>query len=211
MSIGSNTTCMDVCRAWREQGEKDDKRTSGQAEGQIQGLRGTQSAVEGIWFNSLLLKSAFVLRGKELELIFYRQLILACLTQKGVKSELERAVSSTYMNQDQGTCTVVKITRLGHTPAQILDNIKSAIPYISFQLKTSTSVSLPLWNCALDDLEEGWWYVLTAVAGEVNNEEVGAKTMAAVKAVSVSKIELQQACIAVAREKKKENIDKSKG
>jgi ribosome biogenesis protein UTP30 len=34
-----------------------------------------------------------------------RQPIPVCITRKDLKGELERAVSSTYMHQNQGTCT----------------------------------------------------------------------------------------------------------
>jgi ribosome biogenesis protein UTP30 len=36
-----------------------------------------------------------------------RQPIPVCLTRKDLKGELERAISSTYMHQNQGTCTCV--------------------------------------------------------------------------------------------------------
>lgn len=38
-----------------------------------------------------------------------RQPIPVSLTKKDVKSELERAVSATYMHQNQGTCTYVAL------------------------------------------------------------------------------------------------------
>ncbi|KAF9005472.1 ribosomal protein L1p/L10e family-domain-containing protein [Cyathus striatus] len=133
-----------------------------------------------------------------------KQPIPVCLTRKGVKGELERAISSSYMSQNQGTCTAVKVARLGHTPAQILDNIKAAIPSIikhvkggweniqSFQLKTSTSVSLPLWNCTLDDSEEGRWHGLTTggdeeVSGESGSEDEAAMKVDSQKAGSLKK------------------------
>jgi hypothetical protein len=37
-----------------------------------------------------------------------RQPIPVCLTRKDLKGELERALSSTYMNQNRGTCTYAK-------------------------------------------------------------------------------------------------------
>lgn len=40
-------------------------------------------------------------------LIFTRQPIPVCLKRKDLKGELERAISSTYMNQNKGTCTYV--------------------------------------------------------------------------------------------------------
>ncbi|KAF8172855.1 ribosomal protein L1p/L10e family-domain-containing protein [Mycena galopus ATCC 62051] len=103
-----------------------------------------------------------------------KQPIPVCLTRKDLKGELERAISSTYMNQNQGTCTAIKISTLSHTPAQILDNLRLAIPAImanikggwanvqSLLLKTNQSAGLPVWSCELggrfdvaDDEESG--------------------------------------------------------
>ncbi|TFK39082.1 ribosomal protein L1p/L10e family-domain-containing protein [Crucibulum laeve] len=98
-----------------------------------------------------------------------KQPIPVCLTRKDLKGELERAISSTYMNQNQGTYTSVKIANLSHKPAQILANIKTALPAIaknihggwdniqSFNIKTNSSMSLPIWSCSLDDAEGGRW------------------------------------------------------
>ena len=122
-----------------------------------------------------------------------RQPIPVCLTRKDLKRELERAINSTYMHQNRGTCTwvlshippppaypipfidyrSVKIGTLTQTPAQILDNIKSALPAVaqtikggwdniqSFYIKTHSSVSLPVWACNLDDSDGGRWSGLT--------------------------------------------------
>lgn len=115
-----------------------------------------------------------------------RQPIPVCLTRKDLKGELQRAVSSTYMNQNQGTCTLVppalhppptqltvdlhrsiKIGTAGQTPAQILENLKLALPAVvqntfqgwenvqSFNIKTNSSVSLPIWSCSLED-DDRW-------------------------------------------------------
>ncbi|KAF5360839.1 hypothetical protein D9756_004960 [Leucocoprinus leucothites] len=92
-----------------------------------------------------------------------KQPIPVCLTRKDLKGELERAISSTYMNQNNGTCTSIKVATLSHTPTQILSNISKAIPAIaahipggwdniqSLMIKTNTSVSLPIWSCNLDE------------------------------------------------------------
>ena len=37
----------------------------------------------------------------------HRQPIPVCMTRKDLKGELERAISSTYFHQNQGTCTYV--------------------------------------------------------------------------------------------------------
>ncbi|KAJ6463323.1 ribosomal protein L1, partial [Mycena sanguinolenta] len=90
-----------------------------------------------------------------------KQPIPVCLTRKDLKAELERAVSSTYMNQNQGTCTAIKIASSTHTPAQILDNLRLAIPAVvgtikggwdnvkSLLVKSNSSAGLPVWTCEL--------------------------------------------------------------
>ncbi|KAG5719246.1 putative ribosome biogenesis protein C8F11.04 [Termitomyces sp. T112] len=98
-----------------------------------------------------------------------KQPIPVCLKRKDLKGELERAVSSTYMNQNRGTCTSVKVATLSHTPKQILENLKVALPAITrhimngwdniqaLHIKTNSSVSLPIWSCTLDKAEGGRW------------------------------------------------------
>ncbi|PFH54048.1 hypothetical protein AMATHDRAFT_45069 [Amanita thiersii Skay4041] len=112
------------------------------------------------------------------------------LARKDLKKELERAISSTYMNQNRGTCmyvitnycittyeslsySAIKIGRLSHSPAQLLDNLKEALPAIihyikdgwenvqNLHVKTNSSMSLPIWTCSLDDEKEGRWAGLT--------------------------------------------------
>ncbi|QRW20158.1 ribosomal protein L1p/L10e family [Rhizoctonia solani] len=87
-----------------------------------------------------------------------KQPIPVNLQKKDVKSELERAVSSTYMHQNQGTCTAIKIAPTTFTSSQVLENLTTALPEIvkriqggwenvqSLHIKTSGSVSLPIWS-----------------------------------------------------------------
>ncbi|OSX57194.1 hypothetical protein POSPLADRAFT_1061894 [Postia placenta MAD-698-R-SB12] len=114
-----------------------------------------------------------------------KQPIPVSLTKKDLKGELERAISSTYFHQNQGTCTSVKIGALSQTPAQILDNLKMALPAIvknikgewdniqSIHIKTNSSASLPIWSCNLGDEEGARWDGLTAreSAGEDSGDE----------------------------------------
>ncbi|KAK0222134.1 ribosomal protein L1 [Armillaria fumosa] len=98
-----------------------------------------------------------------------KQPIPVTLTRKDLKKELEHAIESTYMNQNRGTNTAIKIGNMTHTPAQILANLKVALPVIAkrisggwdnvqaLSVKTSTSVSLPIWSCSLGDKEGGRW------------------------------------------------------
>ncbi|EPQ54787.1 ribosomal protein L1, partial [Gloeophyllum trabeum ATCC 11539] len=110
-----------------------------------------------------------------------KQPIPVCLTRKDLKGELERAISSTYMHLNQGTCTSIKVGTLSQKPTQILDNIKTALPAIikrikgewdniqSLHIKTSSSVSLPIWTCDLGAEAGGRWDGL--VAGEKSEAE----------------------------------------
>jgi ribosome biogenesis protein UTP30 len=107
-----------------------------------------------------------------------------------VKGELIRAISSTYMHQNLGTCTYgifssptffndilfssIKIGVLSQTPSQIIANLKSALPAVvshikggwdnvqSFHIKTNSSASLPIWTCSLGEGENGRWAGLGA-------------------------------------------------
>ncbi|KAJ7160877.1 ribosomal protein L1p/L10e family-domain-containing protein [Mycena filopes] len=113
-----------------------------------------------------------------------KQPIPVCVTRKDLKAELERAISSTYMNQNQGTCTAIKISTVSHTPAQILENLTAAIPEVikgikggwdniqSLLLKTNTSAALPVWSCDLTAAEGGRWAGLVAGEEERADEEM---------------------------------------
>ncbi|QRV92438.1 ribosomal protein L1p/L10e family [Ceratobasidium sp. AG-Ba] len=107
-----------------------------------------------------------------------KQPIPVNLQRKDLKVELERAVSSTYMHQNQGTCTSIKIAPISFTPAQVLENLATALPNIvkhikggwdnvqSLNIKTSTSVSLPIWSCELGSGEGGRWAGMVGASEE---------------------------------------------
>ncbi|KIM78455.1 hypothetical protein PILCRDRAFT_824339 [Piloderma croceum F 1598] len=111
-----------------------------------------------------------------------KQPIPVCLTRDDIKGELERAISSTYMHQNQGTCTSIKIATTTHSPAQALANLQKALPAVvknikggweniqSLHLKTSESVALPIWTCGLgSEGDESRWNGLTA--GDEKDED----------------------------------------
>ena len=68
---------------------------------------------------------------------------------------------------------------MSQTPSQIVDNIKTALPAIanaikgnwdniqSLNIKTNSSVSLPIWSCTLDGAEGGRWNGLQLEEEEV--------------------------------------------
>ncbi|KAI6117872.1 ribosomal protein L1p/L10e family-domain-containing protein [Pisolithus croceorrhizus] len=102
-----------------------------------------------------------------------KQPIPVNLKCKNLKAELERAIESSYMHQNKGTCTSVKVGVLSQTPKQILANIQTALPAIAsrikdgweniqcLHIKTSSSISLPIWSCELSAEAEGRWAGLT--------------------------------------------------
>ncbi|KAG8742500.1 hypothetical protein FRC10_001334 [Ceratobasidium sp. 414] len=107
-----------------------------------------------------------------------KQPIPVNLRRKELKVELERAVSSTYMHQNQGTCTSIKIAPISFTPAQVLENLTTALPNVvkhikggwdniqSLNIKTGTSVSLPIWSCELGSGEGGRWAGMVGASEE---------------------------------------------
>lgn len=133
--------------------------------------------------------------------LLYRQPIPVCLKRKDLKGELERAIFSTYMHQNRGTCTCVphckpirnssegpingvssvKFGTLSQSPAQVLANFETALPAViaavrggwdnvqSLNIKSTKSLSLPIWSCKLGTGEGARWRSLTPEDGE--NEE----------------------------------------
>jgi len=99
-----------------------------------------------------------------------KQPIPVCLKRKDLKGELERAIHSTYMHQNRGTCTSVKLGTLSQTPAQVLANLETALPAIiaavrggwenvqSLSIKSTKSTSLPIWSCKLGTGEGARWH-----------------------------------------------------
>ncbi|KAI0351400.1 ribosomal protein L1 [Trametes cingulata] len=113
-----------------------------------------------------------------------KQPIPVCITRKDLKGELERAISSTYFHQNQGTCTSVKIGTLSQKPAQVLANLQTALPEVvkhikggwdnvqSFFIKTNSSAALPIWQCDLSAEAGGRWEGLVAGASEDEDAEM---------------------------------------
>jgi len=112
-----------------------------------------------------------------------KQPIPVSLSRKDLKGELERAISSTYMHQNRGTCTSVKFGTLSQSPDQVLVNLKTALPAViaavhggwdnvqSLGIKTSKSASLPIWSCKLGNDEGSRWHGLTLEAEEGEDSE----------------------------------------
>ncbi|KAI9450220.1 ribosomal protein L1p/L10e family-domain-containing protein [Lactarius psammicola] len=112
-----------------------------------------------------------------------KQPIPVSLNRKDLKGELERAISSTYMHQNRGTCTSVKFGTLSQSPAQVLANLEIALPAViaavrggwdnvqSLSIKSSKSTSLPIWTCKLGDDEGSRWHGFTLEAEEGEDSE----------------------------------------
>ncbi|KAF7966404.1 hypothetical protein HWV62_38442 [Athelia sp. TMB] len=127
-----------------------------------------------------------------------KQPIPVCLTRKDLKGELERAISSTYMHQNQGTCTSVKIATTAQTSTQALANLEKALPTIvshidggwdniqSLHIKTNDSVALPIWTCGLEDGNTGRWNGLVAGQESESEDEETAVEMPAISKVDPS-------------------------
>jgi ribosome biogenesis protein UTP30 len=105
--------------------------------------------------------------------------------KKDLKSELEAAISSTYMHQNAGTCLSIKI---GHKRRKSGEKQKVAIKESaktdeeklkeredawnniqSLGVKTHSSVCLPIWSCALNDR----WVAATPTATASSSKENG--------------------------------------
>ncbi|KWU45557.1 ribosomal protein L1, partial [Rhodotorula sp. JG-1b] len=94
-----------------------------------------------------------------------KQPIPVAIQRKDLKAELERAIASTYMNVTTGTSLSIKLgTTALHSADELLANLDAVLPYIatripntpasfkniqSLHLKTSTSVSLPIYTASL--------------------------------------------------------------
>lgn len=93
-----------------------------------------------------------------------KQPVTVSLVRKDLKGELERAISATYLSINTGTSLSIKVgTTELHSPTELYENLLALLPQLavrlphggwdnlqSLHLKTSTSISLPLYNVSLD-------------------------------------------------------------
>ncbi|KAI0718194.1 ribosomal protein L1p/L10e family-domain-containing protein [Cerioporus squamosus] len=141
---------------------------------------------------------------------YYSQPIPVCVTRKDLKGELERAISSTYFHQNQGTCSSVKIGTLSQKPAQVLANLETALPDVvkhikggwdnvqSLFIKTNSSAALPIWQCDLGTESGGRWEGLVASPAAAEDEE-----MKDAESDEGDKMEVEQAPVTRAKSKKR--------
>lgn len=85
------------------------------------------------------------------------------LTRDDLAAELKTALGSTNLLLNRGTCMTIKVgTHDVHDSSQLIDNILAVVPYLAVRLpkggwenvqalhiKSSTSLSLPIWSCDL--------------------------------------------------------------
>lgn len=81
----------------------------------------------------------------------------------------------------------IKIAPVSFTPAQVLENLTTALPSVikhikggwdnvqSLNIKTGTSVSLPIWSCDLGQGEGGRWAGMVGASEESDEEESSAE------------------------------------
>ncbi|KAJ8325708.1 proteasome-interacting protein cic1 [Batrachochytrium dendrobatidis] len=85
------------------------------------------------------------------------------LTKKDVKSEIERAIHSTYLHLNKGVCNSIKTGSLKLSQEQNVENIMAVVNKAaeklpgkwnniqSVYIKTTTSVALPIYNALHDE------------------------------------------------------------
>lgn len=168
----------------------------------------------------------------------YRQPIPVNLQHTNLKAHLESAVSSTYLHLNAGTCTSVKIGMTGMAAVKLLENLQIALPEIikclaptkrrrteedsgeegdswgniqSLMIKTSESVSLPIWSCQLGSGEGGRWDGLLAeqLEMEAEEEEHDGPSIISAKQKSM-KLSLAEAPDTSKRNRKKRAAEESK-
>ncbi|GJJ77031.1 ribosome biogenesis protein UTP30 [Entomortierella parvispora] len=92
-----------------------------------------------------------------------KQPIPVDMTKGDLKKEIARAIGSTYMHMNTGTCTAIKVGLTSQSAAEITANIETAMPHIiekiprkwknvqAINLKTNDSIALPIFNSLPDD------------------------------------------------------------
>lgn len=92
-----------------------------------------------------------------------RQPMPVSLKRNDLDAELRRALSGTSLHLNRGTCTTIRVaTHEQHANKEWVENIVATIPHLAVRLphggwdnvqalhlKSSSSLSLPLWSCDL--------------------------------------------------------------
>jgi ribosome biogenesis protein UTP30 len=147
-----------------------------------------------------------------------KQPVTVSLVRKDLKGELERAVASTYLTINTGTSLSIKIgTTALHSPTELYDNLIALLPQLavrlphggfenvqSLHIKTSTSVSLPIYNTSLDVAGR----FSGPSASEVNAVERKAAEKLVIKEAKEEKVRVRETR-RIEREVEKEKREKS--
>jgi ribosome biogenesis protein UTP30 len=147
-----------------------------------------------------------------------KQPVTVSLVRKDLKGELERAVASTYLTINTGTSLSIKIgTTALHSPTELYDNLIALLPQLavrlphggfenvqSLHIKTSTSVSLPIYNTSLDVAGR----FSRPSASEVNAVEGKAAEKLVIKEAKEEKVRVRETR-RIEREVEKEKREKS--
>lgn len=118
--------------------------------------------------------------------------------------EITAALSSTYFYRNKGTCSSVRLGTLSHlSPAEIRENAVACLPKIvakhvkggwenvqSIDIKTGSSVALPVWNSKLDERWIGMpesKSVSVAEGSEAEEEKIEGEAIKVAKSPLVTK------------------------
>ncbi|KAJ2960705.1 hypothetical protein NQZ79_g3906 [Umbelopsis isabellina] len=94
-----------------------------------------------------------------------KQPIPVDMTKSNLKAEIERALDSTYMHINAGSCSAIKVGTTALSEQHIFENILAVVPQVvenipkkwknvqSINIKTSDSISLPIFNSLPDDIQ----------------------------------------------------------
>jgi ribosome biogenesis protein UTP30 len=87
------------------------------------------------------------------------------MTKSNLKAEIERALDSTYMHINAGSCSAIKVGTTALSEQHIFENILAVVPQVvenipkkwkniqSINIKTSDSISLPIFNSLPDEIQ----------------------------------------------------------
>ncbi|GAB5587735.1 proteasome-interacting protein cic1 [Umbelopsis nana] len=108
-----------------------------------------------------------------------KQPIPVDLKKPNLKAEIQKALDSTYMHLNAGSCSAIKVGTTAMSEQQIFENILTVVPQVvdnipkkwkniqSINIKTSDSISLPIFNALPDEVQA----ISTGRANDEGSEE----------------------------------------
>ncbi|KAG2187505.1 hypothetical protein INT44_005194 [Umbelopsis vinacea] len=94
-----------------------------------------------------------------------KQPIPVDMKKSNLKAEIEKALSSTYMHLNGGSCSAIKVGTTALSEQHIFENIMAVVPQVadnipkkwkniqSINIKTSDSISLPIYNSLPEEVQ----------------------------------------------------------